>query len=90
MSKTDSSTPDEGYSFIKHGGWMGKADWLWNESLGIHLPCCRVGNGYGGTCGNGPLVGDQIKSGDCGEHNGIRCPSCRIFIAPQDWVGHEC
>ena len=49
--------------------WMGKADWLWTDTLGIHVPCCRRrANSHGGTCHNGPLVGEQIETGDCGEH----------------------
>lgn len=50
----------------------------------MHLPCCsvRIDSGLTATtkrgieypithaCGNGPLTGDQIISGDCGEHSG--------------------
>lgn len=75
---TSPSSPDE------QPTELGKADWLYQRTdpsedfvAGMHIPCCsmlvvtrnsdnepiRVH-----TCHNGPLVGDQIVSGDCGEH----------------------
>lgn len=65
-----------------YNAWLrvhGKADWIWDEELGTQIPCCSVlvrrtlleGGGRLNTrvhCGQGPLVGDQIKSGDCGGH----------------------
>lgn len=55
---------------------MGRADWLWDEDMEMHIPCCTViiPAGVGGgllpahRCGNGPLVGEEIAAGDCGEH----------------------
>lgn len=62
---------------------LGKADWLYERPGdepdfldGLHIPCCsvlveHVPAGYRPAfrpCHNGPLVGDQIESGDCGEH----------------------
>lgn len=53
----------------KFGTHLGKADWIWDDELGVHLPCCvqirEKGTGY--KCGNGPLEGDQILTGDCGD-----------------------
>lgn len=53
------------------GGPLGKADWIYDDEMDLHLPCCtrrvkrfdRMEN-----CGNGPLVGEAILMGDCGEH----------------------
>lgn len=60
--------------------FLGKADWVFDDDPetwgphGIHIPCCsrmkgnpRVPGDYR-KCGNGPLTGDQILSGDCGLH----------------------
>lgn len=54
---------------------MGKADWIWDDELGVHVPCCTVRPIHVPSqrptqekCGNGPLTGDQILTGDCGEH----------------------
>jgi hypothetical protein len=54
---------------------MGKADWIYDEELGMHIPCCtRIVNHVGvfgdwkGKCGNGPLEGEALLAGDCGKH----------------------
>jgi hypothetical protein len=57
---------------------MGKADWLYDREMDMHIPCCtrQVVTMQGtqqwvrGTrkCGNGPLTGEAILTGDCGEH----------------------
>lgn len=59
---------------------LGKASWIYDEELNMHVPCCTVLTVKSKwishavveirpqPCGNGPLVGDQIESGDCGEH----------------------
>lgn len=46
---------------------LGKADWLWDDEMQMHIPCCSRPKGTR-LCHNGPLVGDAILSGDCGEH----------------------
>lgn len=53
--------------------FLGKADWLWEEDLQMHIPCCSRTwlDAYlkpTVVCRNGPLVGEQIVTGDCGEH----------------------
>lgn len=49
-----------------------KCDWIWDEAIG-HMPCCTQmvidDNGAIRKCGNGPLTGDQLQSGDCEQHN---------------------
>lgn len=49
----------------------GKADWMYDEELQIHIPCCsqhrRLDSGVTVKCGNGPLNADGIAAGDCGE-----------------------
>jgi hypothetical protein len=52
---------------------LGKADWIWDNELQTHIPCCTRhiqirDSTYFPKCGNGPLVGEAILSGDCGEH----------------------
>lgn len=55
---------------------LGRADWLWEDDLQMHVPCCTVRRTAirgvltipVGKCGNGPLTGGQIETGDCGEH----------------------
>lgn len=54
---------------------LGKADWLYQRTdpsedfvAGMHLPCCSMVLPSGRNCGNGPLTGQQIEQGDCGEH----------------------
>lgn len=58
---------------------MGKADWKYDAEFDWHVPCCSVVVVSGTTgspsetfpgikCGNGPLTGDQLSTGDCGEH----------------------
>lgn len=44
---------------------LGRADWLYDDELGCHIPSCSM---YAGNwrCGNGPLEGDQITTGNCG------------------------
>lgn len=46
---------------------MGKADWVYDHELGVHVPSCSQPKGAW-RCGNGPLTGGAIDSGDCGEH----------------------
>lgn len=58
---------------------MGKADWLWDDDLGVHVPCCtsyveikfetELNKLMTVKCGNGPLVGSQIKTGRCSTHS---------------------
>jgi hypothetical protein len=59
--------------------WIYDRDFLGDDSgLEMYIPCCSrgvyreiPGRTVGQAlypCGNGPLVGDQIKSGDCGQH----------------------
>lgn len=56
---------------------IGKADWLYDEELGFHMPCCSKyrflknlhradGTRPVWKCHNGPLTGQQIMTGDCG------------------------
>jgi hypothetical protein len=49
----------------------GKADWIWDEELNLHIPCCSrwVTTTVGSIrkCGNGPLTGNEIVTGTCGE-----------------------
>lgn len=52
---------------------LGKADWVYYEDLGAHMPVCTYVNkspgGYGaGKCRNGPLTGDEITEGKCKDH----------------------
>lgn len=50
---------------------LGQADWLWDDELNCHIPCCTVpiGNRINeGRCHQGPLTGEQIATGDCGGH----------------------
>lgn len=61
----------------RHLGWMnnlGRATWLWDNDLQVHIPCCtrevldgRYPAGLR-ACGNGPLGDSQVEEGDCGEH----------------------
>lgn len=51
---------------------LGKATWMWDQDLGLHLPVCsgwkhdlRRGGLY--RCGNGPLTGENIDAGLCDE-----------------------
>jgi hypothetical protein len=56
---------------------LGKAHWMWTEDLGCHVPCCSQRNDHE-AC-NGPLVGGQIESGDCGtdhDHSQRLAPLC--------------
>lgn len=53
---------------------LGKADWVYDHDWEFHYPCCnqpvRRGEGQAfRSCGNGPLTGDAIRTGDCGQHN---------------------
>lgn len=45
---------------------LGKADWIYNDDLGCHIPCCIQQVQFFVRCGNGPLEGEQITTGDCG------------------------
>ena len=53
---------------------MGRATWMWDDDLQVHLPCCtrltgkHQVDGSLRPCGNGPLDNSQIADGDCGEH----------------------
>jgi hypothetical protein len=44
---------------------LGRADWIYDDEIGCHIPCCAmyIGNQ---RCGNNPLKGDQIRTGNCG------------------------
>lgn len=48
---------------------LGQSDWKYDVEMDMHIPCCtqRVGP-LGRKCGNGPLTGEQIRIGNCGEH----------------------
>lgn len=46
----------------------GKATWVYDHEFEMHIPCCSQ-RPEGKFCLNGPLTGDQIYTGDCGEHN---------------------
>jgi hypothetical protein len=50
---------------------LGKASWVWDDDMGMHLPTCsRLKLNRGGVvirCGNGPLVGNEIDEGTCSE-----------------------
>jgi len=48
---------------------VGKASWVWDHELGMHIPCCsgwKV-NGTGNVvrCMNGPLIASQYTDGLC-------------------------
>lgn len=57
---------------LLRGVALGKADWVYDAEMDMHIPCCSQHKathlGWLPKCGNGPLVGDQIRTGDCGEH----------------------
>lgn len=53
---------------------LGKADWLWDEELQMHVPCCSQSM-RDRLCHNGPLVGEAVLTGDCGEMHARRQPS---------------
>lgn len=55
---------------VEEPAW-GRADWIFDHELGIHIPSCShpKGNWH---CGNGPLTGAAIESGDCGEHDFVQ------------------
>jgi hypothetical protein len=40
---------------------LGRSNWLYDTEFDMHIPCCT-------RCGNGPLTGEAIAAGDCGEH----------------------
>lgn len=49
---------------------LGKADWMYDDEYEMHVPCCSQPK-WNRRCGNGPLTGTAIRSGNCGEdHNG--------------------
>lgn len=56
---------------------LGRADWIYDEDLRVHIPCCTRRQA-GHACGNGPLVGVAIGAGDCGEHDRQGAPTCRL------------
>lgn len=43
---------------------LGKAVWIYNFDLDLSIPCCS-------ECGNGPLIGNSIAIGLCGEHEDL-------------------
>lgn len=45
---------------------LGKADWMYDKELGVHLPVCSMESGHF-RCGKGPLPPEKIVTGDCGE-----------------------
>lgn len=47
---------------------LGKADWIYDREWDMHVPCCSRWQGNG-KCHHGPLVGDQIEAGDCGDEH---------------------
>jgi hypothetical protein len=47
---------------------LGKADWLYSPDLGCHIPCCTWLMPTLRRCGNGPLTGEAIVTGNCGQH----------------------
>jgi hypothetical protein len=47
---------------------LGRADWLYDDELGCHIPSCSMYTGNW-RCGNGPLQGDQITTGNCGKQH---------------------
>lgn len=66
---------DQNYLIFERG----PVDWIWDEDLEMHIPCCTevVERTYvmagepipiHAHCGNGPLVGEQLRTGKCGEH----------------------
>lgn len=54
----------------KEPAW-GRADWIFDPELGTHIPSCSQPNGNW-HCGNGPLTGAAIDTGDCGGHDSVR------------------
>jgi hypothetical protein len=50
---------------------QGKADWIWDEELGLHIPCCSryrtSSTGAMQKCGNGPLGPKETKTGTCSQ-----------------------
>lgn len=50
---------------------MGKATWVWDQELGMHIPTCsgyKYSNQRGTyQCGNGPLNDSELASGVCSE-----------------------
>ena len=47
---------------------FGLAHWIYNDAISVHVPCCSQLNEQGQWCGNGPLLPEQIATGDCGDH----------------------
>jgi hypothetical protein len=47
----------------------GKADWIWDEEMNLHIPCCSRwrtdGTGRVVKCQNGPLNESEIADGTC-------------------------
>ena len=48
---------------------LGRAHWMWDDELEMHVPVCSRLKARGWYCFKGPLVGEQIAAGDCGEHD---------------------
>ena len=45
----------------------GACDWIWDDDDQAHHPCCsQLLEREGFKCGNGPLTGEAIVTGDCG------------------------
>jgi hypothetical protein len=57
---------DDHVLIIENVLYGSRADWLWDDDLDMHIPCCSQWDGRR-KCGNGPLTGDQILTGDCGK-----------------------
>lgn len=48
----------------------GRADWMYDRELDYYIPCCSQLRGRR-RCGNGPLTGSAVQSGDCGEDHRV-------------------
>lgn len=48
----------------------GMSSWIWDDEYRFHMPVCTRLRGTR-PCGNGPLTGQQIAEGDCGEDHRI-------------------
>lgn len=65
---------------------LGTADWRWNEEAMAHVPCCRMGDGYGQTCETRLHTSEQIITGDCGYHNQLlTVRTIEDGVAGVDW-----
>lgn len=58
----------EAYRMVAAAG--GKAHWMYDRDLGVHIPCCsrrRMVAGEVRMCLNGPLSDDEVVDGTCSE-----------------------